>query len=107
MKLYLDDLRDPPDASWTLIRTPAEAIALLRTGKVTEISFDHDLGIQDGRELSGYEVLVWIEEQVQLHGWDPPIMRVHSANPPGHERLLRGIRAIEQARERSRAGETG
>jgi hypothetical protein len=96
MKVFLDDRREAPDASWTLVRTPAEAIALLESGEVTEISFDHDLDFEDGQELCGYDVLVWIEERVALHGFDPPRMSVHSANPPGHERLLRGIEAIER-----------
>src|SRR5439155_2676500 len=46
MKVWLDDRRSPyPDPdSWTWVRTPAEAIELLKTGEVTEISLDHDLG---------------------------------------------------------------
>jgi len=28
--------------------------------------------------------------------FNPPEMRIHSANPPGHERLLRGIDAINR-----------
>jgi hypothetical protein len=38
--------------------TPAEAINLLRTGRVTELSLDHDLGLLSGeRELTGYDVV--------------------------------------------------
>lgn len=39
---------------------------------------------------------MWIEEAVALRQFKPPEMRVHSANPPGHERLLRGIEAIKR-----------
>ena len=85
-----------PDETWTAVTTPVEAIRLLETGAVEVISFDHDLGFEDDVELSGYEVLLWVEEAVALHGFTPPEMRVHSANPPGHERLLRGIEAINR-----------
>lgn len=74
----------------------AGGIALLESADVKLISFDHDLGFDGETELSGYTVLLWIEEAVALRGFDPPEMRVHSANPPGHERLLRGIEAINR-----------
>jgi Cyclic-phosphate processing Receiver domain len=61
-----------------------DTIELLKTGKVEELSLDHDLGTVDeaGRESTGYDVLLWIEEQVALHGLVPPVLHVHSANPP-------------------------
>ena len=100
IKIWLDDRRDPPDASWTWVRTPSEAIQLLETGGVHEISFDHDLGYDDeGQEMTGYSVALWIEEAVALHGFKPPEMFVHSANPPGHERLLRAIESIQRRAE--------
>ena len=43
MKVFLDDERIPP-GDWVLVRWPEEAIDLLKTGKVSEISLDHDLG---------------------------------------------------------------
>ena len=46
MKVYLDDLRTPPDG-WVLVQWPEEAIELLETGEVTELSLDHDLGVDD------------------------------------------------------------
>ena len=40
------------------MKTPAEAIELLQTGMVTELSLDHDLGLTDGkREVTGHEVV--------------------------------------------------
>jgi hypothetical protein len=96
VKLWLDDRRDPPDASWRWVTTPEEAIALLARNEVELISFDHDLGIDGDREMTGYEVLLYIEEAVATREYEPPQMLVHSANPPGHERLLRGIKAIER-----------
>ena len=42
MKLYVDDLRKCPEG-WQLARTNTEAIRLLSTGYVEEISIDHDI----------------------------------------------------------------
>jgi len=46
MKVYLDDERSTPEG-WTRVYWPAEAIELLRTGEVEEISLDNDLGDDD------------------------------------------------------------
>ena len=66
MKVYLDDERKPP-AGWTLVRWPDEAIKLLKTGRVTDISLDHDLG--DDARGTGNDVILWIEEQVFTKGF--------------------------------------
>ena len=102
MKVFLDDRRPVPDDTWVLVTTPSEAIALLETGEVELISFDHDLGYDGDVEMTGNEVLLWIEEAVALRDFKPPEMLVHSANPPGHEKLLRGIAAINRRAERNR-----
>ena len=73
---------------------PAEAIALLKTGAVEELSLDHDLG--DDERGTGYDVVVWIEEAVALHNFMPPKIKVHSANSSAREKMLAGIRSIEQ-----------
>jgi hypothetical protein len=92
MRVFLDDERPCP-AGWTLVRWPDEAIELLKTGAVTEISLDHDLG--DDERGTGYDVVLWIEEQVMLHGFKPPRMSVHSANSSARQKMMAGIRAIE------------
>ncbi len=92
MKLFLDDERKPPPG-WTQVRWPDEAIELLQAGAVTHLSLDHDLG--DDQRGTGYDVLLWIEEQVALSGFIPPaIIEVHSANPAGRKRMLAAIEAI-------------
>jgi hypothetical protein len=78
------------------VTTPSAAIALLQSGDVDLIRFDHDLGYDGEKELTGYQVLLWVEEAIALRDFNPPEMFVHSANPPGHERLLRGIEAIKR-----------
>jgi len=42
------------------------------------------------------DVVAWIEETVATRGFRSPRITVHSANPVGRERMLRGIAAIEQ-----------
>jgi hypothetical protein len=91
MKVYLDDERATPDG-WTRVYWPSEAVELLKSGRVTEISLDHDLG--NDERGTGYDVVLWIEEQVVLHGFVPPKMSVHSANVSARTKMEAGIRAI-------------
>lgn len=63
MKIYLDDERPTPDG-WHACRWPEEVIELLKAGGVTHLSLDHDLG--DDRHGTGYDVILWIEEQVSV-----------------------------------------
>src|SRR5258705_8834026 len=65
MRVFLDDAGRTPDG-WTRVYWPDEAIALLKTGTVEVISLDHDLG--DDSRRTGYDVVLWIEEAVALHG---------------------------------------
>ena len=93
MKVYLDDERTTPDG-WVRTYWPEEAIALLKTGAVTEISLDHDLG--DDARGTGYSVLLWLEEQVAVHGMVPPIMHVHSANASARQKMEAAIATINR-----------
>ena len=106
IRVWLDDRRTPPDGAWIWVTTPAEAIDLLRAGGVDVISLDHDLGLfgDDDTEETGHDVLLWIEEQVVTAGFEPPTLRVHSANPPAHERMQRAIASIERLSADSAAG---
>jgi hypothetical protein len=93
MKVFLDDERVTPDG-WTRVYWPDEAIALLASGMVQEISLDHDLG--DDIRGTGYDVVLWIEEAVALHGFTPPVIYVHSANSSARDKMLLGIAAISR-----------
>ena len=86
VKVWLDDVRAAPEG-WRLVTSVTQAIELLKSGEVEQLSLDHDLGEldEDGRETDGYSVLAWIEEHVVLCGFAPPRLTVHSANPPAHE----------------------
>ena len=93
MRVYLDDERATPDG-WVRAFWPSEVIALLETGEVLELSLDHDLG--DDERGTGYDVVLWIEEAVAMNGFIPPKISVHSANSSAREKMLAGIRSIEQ-----------
>jgi hypothetical protein len=85
IKLWLDDCRPAP-AGWTLARTIAEAIALLKTGRVTDASLDYHL---IGRE-KGHEVATFIKEEA-LAGRLPRLRwRTHTSDPTGaaHMRMI-------------------
>ena len=93
MKVYLDDIRKPP-TGWKLVKWPNEAIKLLKTGKVEEISLDHDLG--DDERGTGYDVVLWIEKQVVTKKFNPPKIKVHSANVSARKKMELGIKSIER-----------
>ncbi|MEQ3745613.1 MAG: cyclic-phosphate processing receiver domain-containing protein [Henriciella sp.] len=91
MRVYLDDERNTP-RGWKRVYWPDEAIALLETGSVTHISLDHDLG--NDQRGTGYDVVLWIERAVALHGFVPPIMSVHPANSSARLKMESGIQSI-------------
>ncbi len=92
MRVYLDDERTTP-GGWVRAYWPEQAIALLETGQVEEISLDHDLG--DDARGTGYDVVLWVEEAVALRGFVPPKMSVHSANSSARQKMQAGIDSIE------------
>src|SRR6478672_1492081 len=98
MKVWLDDRRPPGGSGWVWVKTPEETIQLLQTGQVTELSLDHDLGLLDREpEATGYDVLLWIEEQVAMKGFVPPeVIKVHSSNSSAAPKMERGIQAIQR-----------
>jgi hypothetical protein len=89
-----DDLVDraaPP--GWTQVTTVREATDLLTTGRVVELSLDHDLG-DDDRAGRGIEVIDWLAEQQEAHGrilWPRDGITIHSANPSGRDAMGRSI----------------
>lgn len=93
MKVYLDDERQTPEG-WERVYWPDEAIALLQTGEVREISLDHDLG--DDERGTGYDVVVWLEEKVVLENFVAPAIKVHSANTSARQKMEAGIRSIAE-----------
>lgn len=93
MKVYLDDERPAPDG-WVRVERAADAIALLESGEVTELSLDHDLG--DDAQGTGYDVVLWLEQAVALHGFRPPRIRVHTANVSARVKMEQGVAQIRR-----------
>ncbi len=98
LRVFLDDVRPTPEG-WTRTYWPDEVISLLKTGLVCELSLDHDLG--DDLRGTGYDVIVWIEEAVAIQRFVPPLIFVHSANLPARQKMMAGIRSIEDQHQRN------
>lgn len=110
MKLWVDDIRKPPDESWMWARTVEQAKKLLTSTKCVECSLDHDMGLQeydpnmpDAHRLRaknfheipcGYDLAKWMKENERV----PPVITVHSWNPHGAQKmvaLLSGVEGVE------------
>ena len=91
MKIFLDDERQPPKG-WILARWPHEVIELIENNDVEVVSLDHDLG--DDSIGTGYDVVLWLEEQVALKKIKPPLIKVHSANISARKKMIAGIQNI-------------
>ena len=89
MKIWVDDIRTPPDETWRWAKTSAEAIRWLTNSKIVNwrpgwggieiMSLDHDLGGDD----TSRPIVLWMCE----NDFWPVEVRVHSANPVGVEWL--------------------
>lgn len=107
MKLWLDDVRKPPDSTWTWAKNYDEAIQSLESAEFfgadfvwSELSLDHDLG---DTSPSGYDLLCWLEEWVvRMRLVDIPVIHIHSANPVGAARMRLAIRAIQKIADGNR-----
>lgn len=93
MRVYLDDIRIPP-SDWVWVKWPKDAIKLLKTGRVTELSLDHDLG--DDNKDTGYDVLLWMEEQVATTSFIPPKIIIHTANISARRKMEAAVKNIER-----------
>ena len=85
MRIWVDDLREPPVRYSAWAKTSAHAIGMLRTAQIAKvdidtISLDHDLG---GDDTTRPVVLYMIENNI----WPKQIF-VHTANPVGQDWLV-------------------
>lgn len=85
MKLWVDDddwsgSRQPPGDDWVWAKSSDEALVYLRTGEVTEISLDHDLGGDDTTR----RLVLWMCENDTF----PEVVHVHTANIVGRDWLV-------------------
>ena len=88
MRVWLDDVRPAPQG-WTWAKTYDEATALLDNDDVQSLSLDHDIACfrADGREMTGYDVLMFVVERNVNGGKAPEEISIHSANPVGRARM--------------------
>lgn len=100
--LWLDDERDPKDPfiiqnfgskeNMLWVKSVPEAIKFLKTGRVTSISFDNDLGLpQEGKDLAR-----WIEEksfnkEIPRLNW-----KIHSMNGPASKEIHRAMQNADR-----------
>jgi hypothetical protein len=95
LRVWLDDLLEdraaPP--GWMHVLTAPAAIALLNTGRVVELSLDHDLGDDDVAGKGVHVVDHIAERQVNAAQdlWPRDGIMIHSANPAGQEQMARAI----------------
>ena len=71
---------------------------LLRSGDVTELSLDHDLGFgfPKDQERSGEDVITWLEQSLLAKTWhgDLPSIYVHSGNAVARVRMELAIESL-------------
>jgi hypothetical protein len=96
LRVWLDDDLEDRAApeGWIHVATAWDAIDLLRTGQVVELSLDHDLG-DDARNGRGTDVVDFLAEQQEVHGrslWPRHGIRLHTANASGRDAMRRTIR---------------
>lgn len=93
MRVWLDDVRPMPPGYDVHVKTPQEAIGLIKSGKVTKISLDHDLGMDNYvKPNNGYDVACYLEE-VAYYGLVAPIkIHIHTDNPVGREKMKAAVR---------------
>jgi len=95
MKVWLDDEREAPEG-WIWEKDPWDVIDMLASGKVTDISLDHDLGVEN----TGYTVLAWLESMVVRDIIKKmPKIEIHTANPIGRERMEEAVKSIMKLEE--------
>ena len=109
LRLYVDDVRFPPDKSWTLARTAEEALSLMQQYRVDVVSLDCDLDLREKADGAWISVPakdgIWLVEQMIKHDLLPPRIphiRVHSQNPEGGPRMKEMLReAIAKKRDQA------
>lgn len=95
-KLFVDDIRKPPDDSWFIARSVSSAINSLTLFDFSEISLDHDISHQViigemSRPYTCVEDFSAVAEYIALKykSGDKPKITIHTANPVGALRIAR------------------
>lgn len=110
VRMFLDDERDPREwlpnmrwfrgrdmaelDEWVWVKTAPDAIRVLETGDVIEVSLDHDLG-EEAEVGTGYDVLKWIEEKVAFDdAFEPPVIHIHTSNLGARDQMESAVQGI-------------
>jgi hypothetical protein len=83
MRIWVDDIREPPDEDWVWAKTSQDALDWLMSSQICGhdtcqfdiMSLDHDLGGDDTTR----PIVLWMCE----NDFWPVEVRCHSANPVG------------------------
>lgn len=88
MRLFVDDIREPWEG-WHLARTISQAIRLLSTGHVKEISLDHDIQqtVFGSLELETFEPVARYVALMSETEQAAPYVQFHTSNPAGGQRM--------------------
>lgn len=89
MKLFVDDIRDAPDDSWTTVRKVEEAIRLINNFSYDVISLDHDIENRPSDETFkpiAYFIGLKAEYWRSLGKHEPKVI-IHSINPVGARQM--------------------
>ena len=93
MKLWLDDIRDMPFGFDIMVRSARAAIAILKTGIVTEVSLDHDLGDD---HVTGQVVADFIVWAARFNGIKRLKWTVHTSNGSARPRMVAALRNADR-----------
>lgn len=101
LRVWLDDDvvdRAAPEG-WVHVVTAREACFLLATGRVAELSLDHDIGALEGggddpRFGNGHQVVDYLDEQAGVHGrhlWPTELLQLHTANSAQRDSMAQAL----------------
>lgn len=99
MKIWIDDMCDvdcdrKTPAGWIGCKTPLQACRFLKSGKVTHVSFDHDLG--DDVIGSGYTIARYVEKLAYNRKIPRLSWSIHSSNPVGSKAIHQAMMNAEK-----------
>lgn len=91
MKVLLDNINVAPQG-WRVARWPHDAISLLKTGSVTNLTINTDRGGQ--KRGSAEDVLDWLKGAVVEIGLAPPDIKICANNIDQHKRMMSKVHQI-------------
>ena len=110
MKIFVDDIREPPTTDWIVFRCMDTAFEFWSThrSEITEISLDHDMGASWNDKFcgflehtNGYQFLVAMERTAFTHSSQGspisiPLIHIHSANPQGRLNMEKCLESMKR-----------